>query len=205
MRVLSINRKKNPNILFLLENVVMPKKWETVLSSAIGVEPILIDSSLVSAQIRKRLYWTNIQGVEQPIDKKIFLHEILENNDFPNKASIVGRRLNTSGKRDDYNKAIPIVQYLEVRDTNINKCNCLTRVSKDNVLTTLPIGRHYDAFGKLSGKILPFRHYTCVELERLQTVPDNYTSCVSDNQRKNMLGNGWTVDIISHILNYIDL
>jgi len=63
---------------FLLENVRMKKEWQDVISSYVGVEPVLINSSLVSAQNRQRLYWTNIPGVEQPEDKKIVLRDILE-------------------------------------------------------------------------------------------------------------------------------
>ncbi len=205
MRILTTLRKKNPNILFLLENVLMQDKWAVILTEAVGVEPIMIDSTLVSAQVRKRLYWTNIENVEQPSDRGILLTDILETNDYPNKATILGRRLDERGKRQDYDKSIPILQCLEVRASNREKSNCLTTVAKDCVMTTLPIGRHPDAYGKISGTRLPFRDYTSIERERLQTVPDNYTDCVSDNQRGKMLGNGWTVDVIAHILNYIEV
>jgi len=210
MRILTELKKINPNIKFLLENVVMTKKWESVLSNAIGVEPILIDSTLLSAQVRKRLYWTNISNnIPQPKDKGIELQNILEKKDFVNKATILGRRLGTDGKRKDYDKSIPIIQCLEVRDTNRNKSNCLTTVPKDNVLTSLDIGRHPDVYGKK----LPYRYYTPIECERLQTVPDNYTEkgidvnnkevIISDSARRKMLGNGWTIEVISYIFNYL--
>lgn len=70
----------NPDVKFLLENVKMAKNWEKVITGALGVEPILINSSLVSAQNRKRLYWTNIEGVTVPEDKGVFLGYILEDN-----------------------------------------------------------------------------------------------------------------------------
>lgn len=195
---------------FLLENVKMKKEYEEVITTYLGVEPIEINSSLVSAQNRVRLYWTNIPDIRQPNDKGINLIDILE-SDIEinpgairgrklNKATILGRRLNSEGKREDYNKSIPITQCLEVRATNTNKSNCLTTVEKDNVLTTMPIGRHPDAFKNK----LPFRYYTVTEYERLQTVPEGYTSVVSDSQRKKMLGNGWTVDVIAHILQHIN-
>ena len=117
-----------------------------------------------------------------------------------NKGTIVGRRLNSAGHREDYNKNIPLTQCLEVRKTNTDKSNCLTTVEKDNVLTYLPFGRHPDAFGKLSGKPLPFRYYTRLEYERLQTLPEGYTSCISESKAKKVIGNGWTVDVITHIL-----
>lgn len=76
MRVLNIIKPK----YFLLENVVMLKKWEDIISNAIGVKPILINSSLVSAQQRKRLYWTNIPNITQPIDKNITWGDVREHN-----------------------------------------------------------------------------------------------------------------------------
>jgi site-specific DNA-cytosine methylase len=108
--------------------------------------------------------------------------------------------LNEQGKRDDYNKNIPISQCLEVRASNRDKSNCITTVAKDNVLTTMPIGRHVDAFKKK----LPFRYYTIKEYCRLQTVPDDYFDGVaSENQIRKMIGNGWTVDVIAHIFKEI--
>lgn len=194
---------------FLLENVKMKKEYEEIISQELGVEPIEINSSLVSAQNRVRLYWTNIPNVIQPDDKNIKLENILEQIEFGNpaairgrrlnKATIVGRRLDENGHRQDYNKNIPITQCLEVRATNTDKSNCLTTVDKDNVLTYLSIGRHNDAYKNN----LPFRYYTRTEYERLQTLPDGYTSFVSENIAKKLIGNGWTVDVIAHILSFI--
>ena len=195
---------------FLLENVVMKKEYQDVISECLGVEPILVNSNLVSAQNRQRLYWTNIPNVGQPDDKNINLVDILEDNvlidgkpikiDDLNKATILGRRLDPNGTRKDYDKNIPITQCLEVRATNRNKSNCLTTVAKDNVLTMMSIGRHQDAFNLK----LPFRYYTIKEYCRLQTVPDNYFDGVaSDNQIRKMIGNGWTVDVIVHIFKNI--
>jgi DNA (cytosine-5)-methyltransferase 3A len=181
---------------WMLENVVMKKEYEQVISEYLGVEPRSINSSLLSAQNRVRLYWANFK-IEQPSDKGINLVDILETDGQGlNKATIIGRRLNERGVRDDYNKDVPITQCLEVRQTNINKCNCLTTVGKDNVLTSMPVGRHRDAFKNK----LPFRYYTLKECCRLQTVPEDYfTGIVSENQAKKMLGNGWTVDVVAHI------
>jgi DNA-cytosine methyltransferase len=191
---------------FLLENVKMKKEYQDIISKYLGVEPIIINSSLVSAQNRVRLYWTNIPGIKQPRDKGIKLINILESIKMIspadirgrkiNKATIIGRRINSRGVREDYNKKVPIVQCLEVRKTNTDKSNCLTTVSKDNVLTRMPIGRHIGAFTNN----LSFRYYTLKECCRLQTVPENYfNNIVSENQARKMLGNGWTVDVIAHI------
>lgn len=78
MRILTEVRKYNPDVKFLLENVVMSKKWEAVLTEAIGVDPVMINSNLVSAQNRKRLYWTNIAEITQPEDEGVFIRDILE-------------------------------------------------------------------------------------------------------------------------------
>lgn len=80
MRILTEVRKYNPDVKFLLENVVMSKKWEAVLTNAIGVDPVRINSNLVSAQNRKRLYWTNIAQIAQPEDEGIVLRDILEDS-----------------------------------------------------------------------------------------------------------------------------
>lgn len=210
---------------FILENVIMKKEYQDIISQYLEVEPIEINSSLVSAQNRKRLYWCNFP-VEQPNDLNIKLSDILEIN-IPlknsenlsnqnllnpsairgrydkdlNKATIIGRRINSQGHREDYNKSIQITQCLEVRATNTDKSNCLTTVDKDNVLTPLTTGRHLDVFNKK----LPFRYYTLVEQCRLQTLPDDYfvKSKISESKAKKMIGNGWTVDVIVHILNQI--
>lgn len=221
----------------------MKKEYENVITEHMGVKPILINSALVSAQNRKRLYWTNIPNIQQPEDKGIKLQDILEfgfvDNDKSycidvnyfkggninqyfnkhrrqlvfsaairgrniNKATIIGRRLNERGVRDDYNKSVPITQCLEVRKTNTDKSNCLTTVEKDNVLTILPPGRYEDCFKNFK-KGVDYRTLTPIEYERLQTVPDNFTSMVSNSQRYKMLGNGWTVDVIAHILKNMQL
>ena len=191
---------------FLLENVVMKKEYQDVISSYIGVEPIEINSSLVSDQNRKRLYWTNIPNITLPEDKNITLEDILEDVKFSNpaairgrrlnKATIIGRRLDENGHRKDYDKNIPITQCLEVRASNTDKSNCLTTVDKDNVLTYLPAGRYPDVFKKG----LPFRYYTLTELCILQTVPDDFLDMIPVSAARKALGNGWTVDVIAHIL-----
>lgn len=190
---------------WLLENVVMKKEFEQVITKHLGVEPVKINSALVSAQNRKRLYWANFP-IKQPDDKGIKLGDILEDTEMVapnatkrqrlNKGTILGRRLNDKGRREDYNKEIPIVQYLEVRGTNQDKSNCLTTVAKDNILTTMPVGRYPDP----SKNKLPYRFYTIKEYCRLQTIPENYfDDMATESQIKKMLGNGWTVDVIAHI------
>ena len=110
-------------------------------------------------------------------------------------ASIVGRRLNERGVRDDYNKDVAITQCLQVKHKN-DKTGCLTTVDKDNVLSIEPPGRYPDIYNRCD---ISYRKLTPLECERLQTFPDNWTDFVSNTQRYKALGNAWTVDVIAHI------
>ena len=192
---------------FLFENVRMQREWEEVFNRTLGVEPIEINSALVSAQTRKRLYWTNIPGITQPGDRCIKLIDILDDKTFTTPAAIRGRNIDitqlVSSDIPEGSKQFPVVQCLEVHGGDTDKSNCLTTVEKDNVLTCLEPGRHIDAFGKFSGTPLPYRYYTRSEYERLQTLPVGYTRAVSESAAKKAIGNGWTVDIIAHILSHI--
>ena len=123
-------------------------------------------------------------------------------------ATIVGRRLNERGVRDDYNKDVAITQCLQVKH-NSDKSGTLTTVEKDNVLSENEPGRYPDAY---NDKKLSWRKLTPLECERLQTVPDGYTlvieddkQLVSNSQRYKMLGNGWTIDVITHIMKNMEL
>ena len=229
MRILTEVRKYNPDVKFLLENVVMSKKWEAVLTKAIGVEPVMINSNLVSAQNRKRLYWTNIAEITQPEDEGIFIRDILERDEDSVILASRGRTGSDGVTR----------QHLEPRTDG--KSNCLTTVQKDNLLAVLKemsprvvdvsinengIRPHRgdarkSGIGELgtirfesskadtlltSSKPLildsgyKLRRLTPLECARLQTVPDWYEWIVSDTQIYRMCGNGWTVRVIEHIL-----
>jgi site-specific DNA-cytosine methylase len=191
---------------WLLENVVMKQEYQDVISQHLGVEPVKLNSALTSAQNRVRLYWANFE-ITEPTDQGIKLEDILEDTEMIgpsairgrrlNKATILGRRLDERGKRQDYDKSVPITQCLEVRATNRDKSNCLTTVAKDTVLTTMEVGRHPDAFNRK----LPFRNYTKIERCRLMNLPDNYCDEISDNQTVKATGNGWEVGMVTHIFN----
>jgi len=228
---------------FLLENVMMKQEYQDVITEHLGVEPVMINSSLLSAQNRKRLYWTNIPGVRQPKDKGIVLKDVLENGvaDIVTNQGmtgvrvgrIVGRKINPeTGKRDDYNPNLKIEQRLEPRLDE--KSGTLTTVQTDNVLivpeatkkgyTEIKDGDCFDAtfinsktrrgrnmknksncltaanYDYMRYEHPTYRKLTPIECERLQTLPDNYTDGVSNTQRYKALGNGWTVDVIVHIL-----
>jgi len=194
---------------WMLENVVMKQEYQDIISEYLGVQPKKLNSSLTSAQNRVRLYWANFE-ITEPKDLGINLQDILETNEITSpgavrgrrltKGTILGRRLDKKGKRKDYDKEIPIIQCLEVRAVNTNKSNCLTTVAKDTVLTTMPIGRHVDAYGKYPPfKRLPYRNYTKIERCRLMNLPDNYCDLISPNQTVKVTGNGWDVGMITHI------
>ena len=163
---------------FLLENVPMKRAWEDIITEHMGVEPIEINSNLVSAQNRRRLYWTNIPDVEQPMDRGIILEDIIEE---PTEYRIPGsweRYVPADHPRfvDPYNRCEIIGKSTSLR-TNTNNGNMWVRTVNGD-----------------------YRNLTVSECEKLQTVPNGYTAAVSPTQAKKMLGNGWTVDVIAHLL-----
>ncbi|MFW6272431.1 MAG: DNA cytosine methyltransferase [bacterium] len=181
----------NP-IYFLLENVKMKKEHEQVITEHLGVEPLLINSALLTAHNRPRLYWTNIPNIEQPNDLNIFLKNIRDlqigNYEYLPEEKTVNREYKKNYLQYDINgkghgSQDQRAYYLD------NKHGCLdTGASgKAKVLET-------------DGRV---RKITRNEAERLQGVPDNYTDCVSKAQAFKMLGNGWTVDVIAHIFKNI--
>lgn len=281
---------------FLLENVAsMSKENRDIITQTLGVEPVLINSALVSAQQRKRLYWCN-WSISQPEDKGIYLKDILENGlAMTNKSYCLTARYSGANFPHDYlhkqrsmiaeplkvpentklgyaeikqdecvdlaflnsktrrgrkmdKKANCLMavfpnffqylgcalrtrnheKHLEVRKDR--KANALTSVLSDSMtLTPVRLGdigrdsqgyRVYSVKGKsvslsansggFGGKTglyridLPdgdyfVRKLTPLECERLQTLPDNYTIGVSNSQRYKAIGNGWTVDVLTHI------
>lgn len=200
---------------FLLENVKMKQEHRDILSERLGVDPVLINSSLVSAQNRQRWYWTNILGIQQPEDKGIILQDILENN-FDEKYYIKDGRLNWLKKFGEIKEKDGYIAF------NPNKAKCLTVRAEPSWNTTYILQWPHGANnGWISGETHSLtkscwehknllldkgvvRKLTPIECERLQTVPDNYTSIVSDSQRYKALGNGWTVDIVAHIFKGIN-
>lgn len=167
---------------FLLENVGMKKEYENVISDILGVKPIKINSNLVSAQNRKRLYWTNIPNVVQPEDKKIILADILDSNEssysYWSDAQMT-KWHNHEYVRNDYYRIEPLD----------GKVQCL--------MAQMGMNAPKIWYGNR------FRWLTALEWEKLQTVPENYTSSISESQRKKCLGNGWTVDVIAHIFSFL--
>lgn len=200
---------------FLLENVAsMSKEDKEAITKALGVEPIMIDASLVSAQRRKRLFWTNIQNIILPEDKNILLKDIVENY-------IVGDKLIEPEK----NKNLP--QSKRVYGIGGKSVTLSANGGGAGAKTGLYIMQTPRGFNKggkraLDGKVPTLsksswehnnhlvnnsiiRKLTPIECERLQGLPDGYTTGISDSQRYKCLGNAFNVDVIAHILSFIEL
>lgn len=307
MRILNDIRKYNPNVKFLLENVEMGKKWERTLSEAIGLFGVHINSALVSAQNRKRIYWTNIRtkqmglfkdvysDIPQPEDRGILLKDILE-EEVDEKYYLSDKMLNYFNKRsanfnagkvnirDKTDKATTLCASMSSCDISDNfvistkmklkpdqdksgtftaggnsgglhsdmdlicvamrgreggeqhlepqisgKTNTITTVQKDNLVLQInpskesggnqpyQHNRVYDTNGispclntdARAPSILTIEDYrirrlTPTECSRLQTIPEWYRWECSDTQAYKMLGNGWTVEVIKHILQLLE-
>lgn len=175
---------------FLLENVKMKKEWQDIISEELGVQPIKINSNLVSAQNRERLYWTNIPVVGLPEDKQIYIEDILDTN-FDSKYWLKERNTELLSKKVSIEGA-PDICCIDV----YNK-----KFKKDRKSPTLTLPHHNSLRLLQDGK---FRKLTPNECERLQTVPVDYTNTgIADIHRYSMLGNGWTVDVIAFIFSFI--
>ncbi len=201
-------REVNPRY-FLLENVAsMKPASRDRISEELGVEPVEINSSLVSAQNRKRLYWTNAGEIPQPGNKRKYLIDILEApvTEFMNTS------LKSSGKVNAITGKKRPSDYLPKGADGNWRLDKPQRVG--HIGTQGQNGRIFGIYGKssalaTSGRVLVtdykyFRPLTCIEAERLQTIPDNYTFGVSKTQRLKMLGNSFTVDVIAHIISRMD-
>lgn len=191
---------------FLLENVVMAKKWENVITNSLGVQPIKINSSLLSAQNRPRLYWTNISGIELPEDKNIILDDILCNNAdtkdisycltvqrcFPkliSKYGYIPERFNA------YNAA-----ELKDKACTLSRGSMITSSCATLLFVKVANGIHKVVNGILDGKYKTLltdgnyniRKLNLTEIERLQNLPDGYTYLpnISEQKRTEMIGNG---------------
>ena len=206
---LRILREVNPKY-FLLENVYMKKEWENVITQEVGVAPIMINSALVSAQSRRRLYWTNIEGITQPQDKQILLKDVLQENVgsefFYSEKAISYLDRNKINKRfanysDDKKSCCLVANFCKSLPYNVyvdkEKSFCLTANYANMACVNYNKGQGQIVFDNKS-----IRKLTPTECERLQTLPDNYTESVSNSQRYKMIGNGWTVDVIAHIFSF---
>jgi site-specific DNA-cytosine methylase len=264
--ILKYYRSINPNVKFLLENVKMKQEWQDIISGHLGVSPVMIDSALVSAQSRKRLYWANFT-ITQPEDKGIYLRDIVlsdaypvvlhnvyggfgekENRVFTEKSPTIRTAaggghiphvLKGAAFRNQVTKR-GIESQLNIRNDDKSNCvvpsyphklNCVVDIEAlihspqaleymnrqvSDGRTHWDFEHHSDIRNTKSAAVVanffkgvPYnvmkdwnciRKFHPIECERLQTLPDNYTEGVSATQRYRMIGNGWTVDVIAHIL-----
>jgi len=204
---------------FLLENVVMAQRWEKIITDNLGVNPLRINSSLVSAQNRPRLYWTNIDVRTVPQDEKITLDDILDGTaddkdvaycqtvqrSFPR---LIEKYEHIPAKFNAYNAAA-----LNEKGCALSRGSMITSSCATLLFVEKADGVHVVKGGKMDGKYavkLPdgrynIRKLSVLESERLQTLPDGYTDVegVAEQKRREMIGNGWTVDVIAHIFKYI--
>jgi len=226
----------------------MPNNIRDYISEELGCAPILINSALVSAQNRKRLYWTNITGVTQPTDRGILLNDILQSGmPYHDKshcmtASYGGAVLWNSLERSQRSMIAEPIALTEKSQTilaTMYKENALSMAKRRKMGLFVAEqagaqghdGKVYNvqdnlislsnSYGVPMGKFkinLPDGYYTIrklspIEAERLQTLPDNYTALgvndegktvdISKTQRYRAIGNGWTVDVIAHILSHV--
>ena len=206
---------------FLLENVKMKKEYQDIISEQLGVKPIMINSSLVSAQSRERLYWTNIPITELLTDKGILLKDIIEIGEpikdksqtilatlyKENAKSMIKR--NKAGLLVKMSSENPRIKEISITDRGIRPHRNDKRKSGISEIGTIhyPDTKSYTITANHAPKVLTeiigWRKLSPLECERLQTVPDGYTSIVSDTQRYKMLGNGWTVDVIAFIFSFL--
>ena len=213
---------------FILENVKMKKEYQDIISQYLGVESVHINSDLFSAQDRKRFYWTNIDFPTLPIKNELTVEDILESEvDVkyciePKRSVIIldnevkKRKIGFIGSDSQGN------HIYSIHGKSVCLCGDAGGLGAKTGLYALPCltpdrtekrqnGRRFkpphskfytltamDKHGVLTNNFI--RKLTPIECERLQTVKENYTNIVSDNQRYRMLGNGWTVDVITHIL-----
>lgn len=218
VKVLNKLKKKNKKLKFLFENVRMKKEYLDIITDMLGVDPICINSSLVSAQNRVRYYWTNIEGVKQPEDKGVLLKDIIETSLVDRDESFcIDANYHKGGNLKSYFEKhrrqlsfgddIDTIRFLKKAPKTLAYKKAVSQLrsadQKSNCLTTSGQNISNSGSTNLVYKIkdnVHFRSLTPIECERLQTVPDDYTNHVSNTQRYRMLGNGWTVDVIAHIL-----
>ncbi|GIN22524.1 DNA (cytosine-5-)-methyltransferase [Siminovitchia fordii] len=223
----SINKFK-PKYFLYENNHGIHKNIKNEITKYLGVEPIMINSSLVSAQNRKRLYWTNIPNIQQPEDKNILLKDVILDDVLPvalhnlyggfkEKAVRVFEGKSPTIRTAAGGGHIPSFVKTDLihSEKAIEYMNRKVKDGRDH----WDFGHHSDIRNEKSSAVVAnffkgvpynvFKDWDCIrkfhpiECERLQTLPDNYTEGVSNTQRYKAIGNGWTVDVIAHIFKNI--
>jgi len=189
---LRILKEVNPKY-FLLENVRMKKEYKEQLDTYLGVEGVYIDSKLVSFQTRARFYWTNIPNITQPNDRNISFQDFKDNNiDNIQEQGVIPNKTPSRLRMWNYGNGHEVGKPSSCKNiTNSDKIGCVTR-KQDRAPNSGMI--EYNGW---------CRYLTNKELEAAQTVPVGYTNGLTRSQVEDVLGDGWTVDVIVHILSFI--
>lgn len=188
---------------FLMENVrSMKNEDRDYISILLGVEPIMIDSALVAPAMRKRYYWTNIEGVTQPERKDVPLQSILTDGYTERQKArclaVIDSRPNTTPVKmfhRYYSSGFTTLIFKD-RKHYLDCCQYYNDNYKGMAAKDIPIDET-DVFNGV-------RYFNQLEMERCQTVPEGYTKCLTRNEAADVLGDGWTVDVIAHILSFMD-
>ena len=192
MQYVKAIEETKPKYFLYENNNSMSKEIKQFITNKLGVEPIMINSASVSGQIRRRLYWTNIPNIVQPKNKNIKLIDILEKK--------VDDKYYLSEKMKKYVMSSGTKNFYVKPEINLEKARPLTTVPNKRAGTTTYITDDFVNGGDKE----KMRRLTPIEYERLQTIPENYTYLTGhkfeDSKRYKVIGNGWTVDVIAHIL-----
>lgn len=184
---------------FILENVAsMPKADKDTITQTLGVEPILINASLVSAQSRKRLFWTNIPNVAQPEDRGILLKDILQPD------AEIDERFVVNGTSFCLTASARQIEKKQMKVGHLGTDAQANRVySTEGKSATL--SANGGGLGAKTGlyDVGRIRKLTPIECERLQGLPDNYTEGIAMTNRYKALGNAFNVEVVAHILKSI--
>lgn len=232
VRILNECREINPDVKFLLENVRMKREYEQVISDTLGIKPVMINSALVSAQNRVRLYWSNIRtapdglfeiktDIPQPKDRGLFLRDILE-DEVDAKYNVSEKTLRNMSAHKERNREAGNGFGIDIRRPP--QKSCALKVGGRGVNDVVAIIQRHRGNNKggtftdksptlsanswernnlLVGKDEIVRRITPTEAARLQTIPELYKWECSATQQYTMLGNGWTVEVIKHIFSFL--
>ena len=186
--ILNYVKELNPKVLFLQENVGSARKEDVgIMSRALGIYPVRINSSLVTAQLRDRYYWSNIRTREDGM-----FGDIITDIPQPKDRGIMLQSILTSGNTDRQKSVCLIERYQGA----IPK-------SEDAIQRHLKNRVDFGSYTVVS-ELDRLRPFNKIEMSRLQGFPDNYCDILSEVEAGSLLGDGWTLPIIEHIFKYIE-
>lgn len=206
VNILNHIKQYNPDIKFLLENVKMKKEWQDIISDYLGVQPIEIDSEIITPMRRKRNYWANFNvkpikpndtTLRDILDSSVDLKYYLNKEQFE---KLVEHTKNGISVKNVANKEMLVKEYDGVILSRTWQTYCPVVKQKSHAIRAMNPSDCGVCVKNNSGE-LTFRSFTLSEMERMQTLPVGYTAVdgISERQSKQMIGNGWTVDVIAHI------